>query len=78
VAAPTTAAIFNELGLFFASSGAALTAIYNNTGKIRTHHITPIPNGNCGSPGATTAGGFAHGDGQPYAPQWNDSHYHFA
>ena len=74
----TTAAIFNELGLFFASSRAALTAIYGNTGKFRTAHIAPILNGNCGPPGAITAGGFANGFGQPYDPQWNDAHYHFA
>ena len=78
VATPTTAAIFNELGLFFASSRAALTAIYRNTGKFRTAHIAPILNGNCGPPGAITAGGFANGFGQPYDPQWNDAHYHFA
>jgi subtilase family serine protease len=78
VATPTTAAIFNELGLFFASTHAALTAIYDDAAKIRTAHIAPILNGNCGPPGAVIKGGFTNGLGQPYDPQWNDSHFHFA
>jgi subtilase family serine protease len=78
VATATTAAIFNQLGLFFPSSGAALTAIYHNIAKIRTMHIAPILNGNCGPPGAITKGGFPNGLGQPYDPQWNESNYHFA
>jgi kumamolisin len=70
LATPVTAAIFNNLGLFYLSTKAALSAIYGNTGSVRTSHVTPIVNGDCGPPGHVTSGGYAGGYGQPYDPAY--------
>jgi len=67
VATPVTAAIFNNLGLFYASTSAALTAIYENTGNLSTNHITPILDGNCGPPGSEE---YPLAQGQPYDPTY--------
>jgi kumamolisin len=77
VATPVTAAISNKRGLFFASSAAMLNAIYNNTGSIRSHRVTPIANGNCGPPGWAMAGGYPYGFGEPYDPRWIRARYGF-
>jgi hypothetical protein len=69
-AAPTTAGIFNKLGLFYSSSRAALTAIYANTGGVRTKFVTDINSGLCGPPGYLIPGGYERGLGQPYDPSF--------
>ena len=70
LATPVTAAIFNNLGLFYSSTNAALSAIYGNTGSaVRTWNVIPIVNGDCGPPGTLTAGGY-NSYGQPYDPAW--------
>ena len=69
-ATPITAGIFNQLGLFYSSSQAALTAIYANTGKVRTAHVTDINSGLCGPPGFETPNGPFVGFGSPYDPNY--------
>jgi hypothetical protein len=69
-AAPITAGIFNQLGLFYSSSKAALTAIYANTAGVRTKFVTDINSGLCGPPGYLTPGGYLGGTGQPYDPSF--------
>jgi hypothetical protein len=51
--------------LFFPSSQAALTAIYADTGKVRTARVTDIDSGLCGPPGFETPGGYEGGFGAP-------------
>jgi subtilase family serine protease len=70
VATAITAGIANELGLFYPSSKAALTAIHANTGKVRTNHVTGINSGLCGPPGSITPGGYSGGYGSPYDPSF--------
>jgi len=69
-ATPITAGIFNELGLSYASSSAALAAIYANTGSVRTKYVTNVSSGLCGPPGYLTSGAFEGGFGSPYDPSW--------
>jgi hypothetical protein len=64
--------------MFYASSDAALTAIYNNTNGITTNNVNPILSGNCGPPGAVTAGAYPNAYGQPYNPTFNQANYGFA
>jgi kumamolisin len=69
VAAAITAAIFNELEFFYASTAAAMDVLYFNSGSFRKNYVTPILNGDCGPPGVATSGRYdAHGE--PYDPTW--------
>jgi kumamolisin len=70
LATPVTAGIFNQFGLFYSSSKAALTALYANAGKLRTNYVTNISSGLCGPNGAITTGGYVGGFGSPYDPSW--------
>jgi kumamolisin len=74
VATPVTAGIFNELGLFYGSSPAALTAVYS--ASFRKKYLTAVSSGLCGptgyalnqASGGTT--GYPGGFGPSYDPAW--------
>jgi kumamolisin len=74
VATPVTAGIFNELGLFYPSSPAALAAIYSKT--FSTKYVTAVNSGLCGPIGSeiyqasSGATGYAGGFGPSYDPAW--------
>jgi subtilase family serine protease len=67
VATAITAGIANQLGLFYPSSLAALTAIYGNTLGVRTKFVTDINSGLCGPPGTS---GLLSDFSSPYDPSF--------
>jgi hypothetical protein len=67
VATAIAAGIANQLGLFYPSSLAALTAIYANTGSVRTKFVTDINSGLCGPPGSS---GLEEDYSSPYDPSY--------
>jgi kumamolisin len=68
LASPYTAGIFNELGLFYPSSAAALNVIYANTAFLRPKSVNAVVSGNCGPPGQLTTGAYV-AFGEPYSTQ---------